>query len=75
MSVTNKLAQNLVLTRDLSPEGRTILYKGRIREAMQAISVNMTKLVLLNLIMVLACVPLIVMILYYQRMQESNILA
>ncbi|MDE6758075.1 MAG: hypothetical protein K2J89_02195 [Clostridia bacterium] len=75
MSVTNKLAANLVLTRDLSPEGRTILYKGRIRQAMQTISVNMTKLVLLNLIMVVACVPLIVMIMYYQNMQEAAILS
>ena len=55
MSVTNKLAENLALSRDLSPEGRPILYKGRIRQAMQVILVNMTKLVLLNLIMVLAC--------------------
>lgn len=75
MSVTNKLAENLALSRDLSPEGRPILYKGRIRQAMQVISVNMTKLVLLNLIMVLACAPLIVMVFYYQRMQELNILS
>ena len=75
MSLTNKLAENLVVSRDLSPEGRTILYKGRIREAIQVISTNMTKLVLLNLIMVVACVPLIVMVMYYQNTQEAAILS
>ena len=75
MSATNKLADNLVIKRDLSPEGRTVFYKGRIREAMHVISANMTKLVLLNIIMLIACIPLIVMILYYQRTQESEILA
>ncbi|MDE6189939.1 MAG: hypothetical protein K2G37_06665 [Clostridia bacterium] len=75
MGATNKLAENLVLKRDLSPEGRVILYKGRIREAMRVISVNMTKLVLLNIIMLIACIPLIVMVLYYQRTEENAILS
>ena len=75
MSVTNKLSENLVLTRDLSPEGRNILYKGRIREGIHVISANMTKLVLLNLIMVVACIPLIVMVMYYLNKQETAILS
>ena len=75
MSETNKLVDNLVIARDLSPEGRDIFYKGRIRQAMQVISVNMTKLVLLNLIMLVACVPLIVMIMYYLTKQEASILS
>lgn len=60
MSAINNLAKKLVLKRDLSPEGRVTNYKGRIRQAIQAISQNMTKLVLLNLLMVVACAPLIV---------------
>ncbi|MBD5086624.1 MAG: hypothetical protein HDT32_04620 [Clostridiales bacterium] len=75
MSETNKLVENLVVERDLSPEGRDVLYKGRIRQAMQVMSTNMTKLVLLNLIMLVACVPMIVMVMYYLTKQESNILA
>ncbi|MDE6614139.1 MAG: hypothetical protein K2K24_01380, partial [Clostridia bacterium] len=75
MSETNKLVDNLVIARDLSPEGREILYKGRIREAIRAISANMSKMVLLNLIMLVACIPLIVMVVYYQKTQEASILS
>lgn len=73
--VLNTLAGKLTLQRDLSPEGREINYKGRIREAMQVVSQNMTKLVLLNLFMVVACVPIIVLFGYYMQVQESSILA
>ena len=59
MSAVNNLAKKLVLKRDLSPEGRITNYKGRISQAMQAISQNLTKLVLLNLLMVVACAPMI----------------
>lgn len=75
MSETNKLVDNLVIARDLSPEGREIIYKGRIRQAIQVISANTTKMVLLNLIMVVACVPLIVMVMYYLNKQEATILS
>jgi len=75
MSAVNKLANNLILKRDLSPEGREINYKGRIRQVMHVISANMTKLVLLNLIMVLACAPMIVLFGYYMRAHQSDIIA
>lgn len=70
----NNMAGKLVLQRDLSPEGREINYKGRIREATGVISQNMTKLVLLNIFMVIACIPLIVLFGYYMQVQESAIL-
>lgn len=73
--VLNNLAGKLVLQRDLSPEGREINYKGRIREAMSVVSQNMTKLVLLNIFMIIACIPLIVLFGYYMQVQESSILS
>ena len=69
MSAINTLAKKLVLKRDLSPEGRVTNYKGRIRQAMVAISQNMTKLVLLNLLMVVACAPMIATY-FWMRSQE-----
>ncbi len=75
MSTTNNLSQKLTVKRDLSPEGRNFFYKGRIGEAMRVISENMLKLVILNLIMIVACVPLIVMVLYYQRQEEAAAIA
>lgn len=73
--VLNNLAGKLVLQRDLSPEGREINYKGRIREAMGVVSQNMTKLVLLNIFMLIACIPLIVLFGYYMQVQENAILS
>ena len=75
MSTTNNLSQKLTVKRDLSPEGRNFFYKGRIGEAMRVISENMLKIVILNLIMIVACVPLIVMVLYYQRQEEAAAIA
>ncbi len=74
MSAVNNLAKKLVLKRDLSPEGRITNYKGRIRQAMAAISANMTKLVLLNLLMVVACAPLIATY-FVMRSQEAAAVA
>lgn len=74
MSAVNNIAKKLVLKRDLSPEGRVTNYKGRIRQAMAAISVNMTKLVLLNLLMVVACAPLIATY-FVMRSQEAAAVA
>lgn len=74
MSVVNSLASKLTVKRDLSPEGRVTNYKGRIREAMSAIQMNLTKLVLLNLLMVVACAPLIVMY-FVTRSQESQLVS
>ena len=74
MSAINNLAGKLVLKRDLSPEGRITNYKGRIRQAIQAISANMTKLVLLNLIMVIACAPLIATY-FWMRSKEMSAVA
>lgn len=74
MSAVNNLAKKLVLKRDLSPEGRITNYKGRIRQAMAAISANMTKLVLLNLLMVVACAPLIATY-FVMRSQEAAAIA
>ncbi len=70
MSAINNLANHLILKRDLSPEGRVTNYKGRIRQAIQAISQNLTKLVLLNLFMVIACAPMIVTY-FWMRAQEA----
>ena len=70
MSVINNLSSKLVLKRDLSPEGRQTNYKGRIRQAIQAISQNMSKLVILNLLMVVACAPLIATY-FWMRAQEA----
>ena len=70
MSAVNNLAKNLFLKETLSPEGRITNYKGRIRQAMAAISANMTKLVLLNLLMVVACAPLIATY-FVMRSQEA----
>lgn len=74
MSAVNNLAKKLVLKRDLSPEGRITNYKGRIRQAIAAISANMTKLVLLNLLMVVACAPMIATY-FVMRSQEAAIVA
>ena len=74
MSAINNLAKKLVLKRDLSPEGRVTAYKGRIRQAIAAISANMTKLVLLNLLMVVACAPLIATY-FVMRSQEAAAVA
>ena len=73
--ILNTLAGKLTLARDLSPEGREINYKGRIRQAMGVVSQNMTKLVLLNIFLVIACVPMIVLFGYYMQVQENAILA
>ncbi|MDE7191251.1 MAG: hypothetical protein K2O35_02090 [Clostridia bacterium] len=74
MSAVNNIAKKLVLKRDLSPEGRVTNYKGRIRQAIAAISANMTKLVLLNLLMVVACAPLIATY-FVMRSQEAAAVA
>lgn len=74
MSAVNNLAKKLVLKRDLSPEGRITNYKGRIRQALAAISANLTKLVLLNLLMVVACAPLIATY-FVMRSQEAAAVA
>ena len=74
MSAVNNLAAKLTVKRDLSPEGRVTNYKGRIRQAMMAIQMNLTKLVLLNLLMVVACAPLIAMY-FVTRSQEQAVVA
>lgn len=74
MSAINSLVGKLIIKRDLSPEGRVTDYKGRIRQVIAAISANLTKLVLLNLIMVLACAPLIAAY-FFMKSQESAVLA
>ncbi|MDE6276003.1 MAG: hypothetical protein K2M75_05630 [Clostridia bacterium] len=74
MSAANNLAKKLVLKRDLSPEGRKTNERGRLGQVRMAISANMTKMVLLNLIMVVACAPLIATY-FVMRSQENAAVA
>lgn len=70
----HKLATKLVLARDLSPEGRPIAYRGRIREAFGAIGSNMGNLVKINLLCMVFALPLLVILFIYMSNYEASVL-
>lgn len=66
------LATKLVLMRDLSPEGRPIAYKGRIREAFGAIGKQLSKIMWINLLCMVFVLPLFVVMFVVMRQYENN---
>lgn len=70
-----ELANKLELDKDLSPQGRDVEYKGRIRQAFSAYGHNVSKMVLTNLMIMLFAIPLIVLFFFYMPKLEKAAIA
>ncbi|MGN0771908.1 MAG: hypothetical protein ACI4MI_04925 [Christensenellales bacterium] len=72
---TAKLASNLTIAKDLSPAGRDIEFKGRIKQAFSAFKNNLTKMITTNLLVMLFLLPLIAVLLFYMPTKETQAIA
>ncbi len=70
-----ELANKLELDKDLSPQGRDVEYKGRIKQVFSAYSHNLSKMVLTNLLVMICAIPLIALFFFYLPKLEKAAIA
>lgn len=72
---TVDIASKLTIAKDLSPAGRDIAFKGRIAQVFATLKNNITKMIMVNLMVMLFALPLIAVLFIYMPIKETAAIA